>query len=109
MYRPLAQANRSSSQRDATGNVLLHPFGQARRRDINGLLKKRAVQRVRLVEKRENLQLAVRENAFQRDLEAGDEVLNQKRGFLLRIALGEQQPFQAIDGSDALGFVIGAD
>jgi len=66
----------------------LHVSGQARGGYIDGLFKKRAIQRVGLVEEGQYLQLAVGEDTFQGNLKAGNEVFDQQR-VLLCIALGE--------------------
>ena len=47
--------------------------GQPRRRDVDGLLEGRAVQRIGLVEQRQHLQRAAGQDPFERELGPGDE------------------------------------
>src|SRR5215472_8295660 len=107
MYGTFTQVERCSCTCYATGNFLLHLPWQLRRRYIDCLFKKGTIQRIGLVEERQYLQLPMRQDTLQGYLEAGDEILDQDRSYLFRVALGKQQPFQAIEGYNKFLRVIG--
>ena len=78
MDRPLAQPERGGGAGARVDDGGLSSARQPGRRDVDRLLEEGAVERVGLVEEREHLELAVGQQALQRDLAPGDEVLDQE-------------------------------
>ena len=64
--------------RGAAGNSPLLLFRQPRRRHVNRFFEIRPVQRVGLVEKREDPQAASFDQPFERDFGAGNKALDQE-------------------------------
>src|SRR5438067_180535 len=77
MHRALAQPERGGGLRGGVGDRLLDWSGQTGGRYVDGLLEIWTVKRIGLVEDREDAQTAADEQAFQRDLAARNEVLDE--------------------------------
>ncbi len=84
----------------------------ARGRDVQGLLEVGAVERVGLVEERQHLELAAAQDALERHLGTGNELLDadaMSRGIADRTQLGSvEQRRNAAPGDGEGGWVIGA-
>ena len=65
-----ARATASVTRRSSLGT-------ERRRRDVERFLEERAVERIRLVEERQDVQRPVMEQPFERKLAAGDEAFDQ--------------------------------
>src|ERR1700678_1343542 len=85
----------------------------ARRRNVEGLFEEWAVQRIGLVEQRKHAELAVRQDAFERELAAFDEALYLKKAVLILVQPRDigicQQAFDPAERHRELGRVVGAD
>ena len=96
----------------ARGDRGLRGVRQTRRRHINGFLEEGAIERIWLVEQCENLQPALHEQALERDLGTGHEVLHQELPGPFPAA-GEfgrgENALEASVGGDKLGGLVGAD
>ena len=91
--------SRSPSAAGPGGDGLHHPLLErgrvARRRDVEGLLEERAVERVRLVEERQDLEPPAPEEPLERHLGAGDEALDEDPAplpVLPRLPVGAGRP-----------------
>src|SRR5688572_33389383 len=77
MDRPVIQPERPGRGGYGVNDALLLRRGLTRGRDVNRLLEKRTVERVRLVEDRERNKRAAREHSFDGELGAGNERFDQ--------------------------------
>ena len=59
------------------GDRMLNPSGQSRRRDVDGFLEERALERIGLVEKCQDAELAPIQQAFQRHLSSRDVIFDE--------------------------------
>jgi hypothetical protein len=82
----------------------------ARRRDVDGLFEERTIERIGLVEKREHAELAMRENAFQREFAAFDEGFHLQEAVLIFVEARDvgigQQVFDAAESRDELAGLL---
>src|ERR1700728_2925554 len=93
-------------------NLLLRFAGLTRRRDVDGLLEERAVERIRLVEKRQHAEFSLGEDAFERELAAFNEGFHLKKSILIFVQardlwIGEQGRDPA-ESRDELRGMVGA-
>jgi hypothetical protein len=77
---PRLEAEGARRRRHGVGHASLVGRRPARRRDVDGFLERRSVQRIGLVEQRQHVQRAAGEDAFERQLGAGDERFDQDEG-----------------------------
>ena len=86
---------------------------EPRRRDVDGFLEERPVERIGLVEDGEHAEAAVVEDSFHGELRAGNEPLNQDSvigGIAHRLNLAlRQQAGDALEGGDELFPIVSAD
>ena len=112
---PLGEPERPCPVRDDPLDLALERGRVARRRDVNGLLEVRAVERVRLVEQREHLERAAAQEPLERDLRAGHERLDEHLARLLLAARASlrarvpEQPRDAPPRGDEPGGIVRAD
>ena len=112
MHGPLAEPERGARpERDPLDPLLRLPR-EPRRRHVDGLLEERAVERVRLVEERERLEPARHEEPLERDLAAGDELLDEQRAGGLAAhgdVVAPEERGDAPEGGDELVRAVRAD
>ncbi len=94
---------------NARVQLRLHCRCQARGREVVRLLEERSIERVRLVEDREDLERTVGEQSLHRDLETRDEALDEQVAPLLAVCLAREQTFDARACAQQLRTVVGAD
>lgn len=87
--------------------------GVARRGDVDGFLKVRAVERVGFVEEGEGAEAAMGDDAFEGELAAGEEFLHLDEAVLGAMVVGdfggEEQGADAFEGGAEFGGIVGAD
>ena len=87
-------------------------LGQARRRRVDGLLEERALERVGLVEQRKDIEVAVDEQALERDFDARNITLDQNlaHGLAERRNVGRlENAGDALGRGDEFGRIVSAD
>ena len=77
MDRPVHEAERAAASRCRAADLLERRGGKARGRHVDRLLEKGTVQRIGLVEDRQDLEGAVGQETFHRDLRPGNVLLDE--------------------------------
>jgi hypothetical protein len=112
VHGPILQAQRSGRPRGARGDLRLHGGREARRRDVDGFLEKRAIEGIRFVKEGQYVELAPHQQALKghlpprnkrlyKDL-SGDVAQGRSIG-------GAKDRLQPPDRADELAFIIRAD
>ena len=108
-----AQSERRAAVRNGSGDRVLQRRRMTRGRDVERLLEKRPVERIGLVEEREHVEMTAHQQALERDLGSGDELLDQHAAEIgiaaLRHVRRSQQRADAGHGGAQFGGVVGAD
>ena len=89
------EAERARRRGHAFGEAALIGGRQPRRRDVDGLLERRPVERVGLVEQRQHLKGAAGQDALERELRPGDERFHQQLPGRLRDPAGARRDRRA--------------
>ena len=79
MNRTLADTQGADGPLRALRNRRLKPAWDARRRYVDRFLEERPIQGIRLVENREHVEPPIDDQTLERDLVAGNELLDEKR------------------------------